>query len=94
VSAEADMPRHDVEREIHSVGSSAATFGAQRLERRARELEHDCRAGRSFEEIDFHRCLVVLKGVLAETEQAFRSSYGCTDALSGNDAHLSREAGE
>lgn len=94
VSAEADMPRHDVEREIHSVGSSAATFGAQRLERRARELEHDCRAGRSFEEIDFHRRLVVLNGVLAETEQAFRSSYGATDGQSGSDTQLSRQAGE
>ena len=94
VSAEAEMLRHDIEREIHSVGSSAATFGAQRLERRARELEHDCRAGRSFEEIDFHRRLVVLNGVLAETEQAFRQSYAAagveSDAVSG----LSRQAGE
>ena len=94
VSAEAEMPRHDIEREIHSVGSSAATFGAQRLERRARELEHDCRAGRSFEEIDFHRRLVVLNGVLAETEQAFRQNYAAAgvdaDVVSG----ISRQAGE
>lgn len=91
VSAETEMPRHDIEREIHSVGSSAATFGAQRLERRARELEHDCRAGRSFEEIDFHRRLVVLNGVLAETEQAFRHSYATAD---DDAAGLSRQAGE
>lgn len=75
VSADADMARADIEREIHSVGSSAATFGAQRMERRARELEHDCRAGRSFEEIDFQRRLVVLNGVLAETELAFRQRF-------------------
>lgn len=92
VSAEAEMPRHDIEREIHSVGSSAATFGAQRLERRSRELEHDCRAGRSFEEIDFHRRLVVLNGVLAETEQAFRLSYSAADMDDGSG--LSRQAGE
>jgi HPt (histidine-containing phosphotransfer) domain-containing protein len=92
VSAEAEMPRHDIEREIHSVGSSAATFGAQRLERRARELEHDCRAGRSFEVIDFYRRLVVLNGILAETEQAFRQSYAA--AGSDGDAGLSRQAGE
>lgn len=92
VSAETEMPRHDIEREIHSVGSSAATFGAQRLERRARDLEHDCRAGRSFEEIDFHRRLVALNGILAETEQAFRKAYAAADP--GAASGLSRQAGE
>lgn len=94
VSADTEMARNDIEREIHSVGSSAATFGAVRLERRSRELEHDCRAGRSFEEIDFQRRLVVLNGVLAETEQAFRSSYTSADAGGVVDETLDRQAGE
>lgn len=94
VSADTDMARADVEREIHSVGSSAATFGARRLERRARELEHDCRAGLSFEEIDFDRRLVGLNGALSETEQTFRDAYPRTDPASSEEIVLTRQAGE
>lgn len=94
VSADTEMARADVEREIHSVGSSAATFGARRLERRARELEHDCRAGLSFEEIDFDRRLVGLNGALSETEQTFRQAYPRRDPASSEEIVLTRQAGE
>lgn len=94
VLADTDMARSDVEREIHSVGSSAATFGARRLERRARDLEHDCRAGLSFEEIDFDRRLVSLNGALAETEETFRNAYPRTDPASSEEIILTRQAGE
>ena len=94
VLADTDMPRSDVEREIHSVGSSAATFGARRLERRARELEHDCRAGLSYEEIDFDRRLVVLNGALSETESTFREAYPQSAAASSEEIVLTRQAGE
>ncbi|MBO6783226.1 MAG: response regulator [Alphaproteobacteria bacterium] len=95
VSLDSDMPRADVEREIHSVGSSAATFGARRLERRARELEHDCRAGLSFEEIDFDRRLVLLNGALSETESTFRRAYPpAGEPASAEEIVLTRQAGE
>lgn len=94
VLADTDMPRSDIEREIHSVGSSAATFGALRLEQRARDLEHDCRAGLSFEEIDFDRRLVVLNGALSETESTFREAYPQSVAASSEDIILTRQAGE
>ena len=94
VSSDSEMPRTDIEREIHSVGSSAATFGARRLERRARELEHDCRAGLSFEEIDFDRRLVVLNGALSETEGIFRSAYPPADPVTAEEIVLTRQAGE
>lgn len=94
VLAGTDMARSDVEREIHSVGSSAATFGALRLERRARDLEHDCRAGLSFEEIDFDRRLVVLNGALSETESTFRKAYPPNQSASSEEIVLTRQAGE
>lgn len=68
-----------VEHEVHSIGSSAATFGARRLEAEARDLERDCRTGRDIPDDEIASRLGRLDQLMEESRTAYLDVVGTSD---------------